>query len=1217
MALRLVEIGSGRRSFRWRDQKLTCRHAIRVTSGRPTPHVPSMCEGPPFPRTMGSTAFHGFNYGSQIGANYGSVTNEFHLPWGILWESLCSVQYANLYVDLDDKLSPVSGAAFDSYVDQHEDQCLPGTRTDLLSQISEWASSPQGRCIFWLNGIAGTGKSTISRTMAKSFNLSQSLGASFFFKRGEGDRGNARKLFPTIARQLAISIPEIAPVLQELVRENPGITKKTMREQFEKLLLRPLNILERSKIPTQAMVIVIDALDECDGDSDIRLILQLLPQLQNQAAARLRVLLTSRPDLPIRMGLSKIADDDHKDFVLHDIPLEVIKHDISLFFDYRLTEIRTERLLPSDWPGDEGLQKLVALSVPLFIFASTICRIFEEPDWDPIDSLTEILARQNDQSKLDKTYLPILDRLLSRQHEKHTEKLVSEFQQVIGAVVTLESPLSVLSLAKLLNLPERLIRLRLDPLHSLLRVPDNETVPVRLFHLSFRDFLLDPETRKKTPLGINETEMHYRLAKQCLLMCQSLRKNICGLLNEGIQRTEIDRQTVDAFLPPELQYSCRYWAYHLIKCIDLDTMIYTALIFLTRHFLRKHFLHWVEAMSLLGLTSEILGILDRLQTALMVYCAGLIFAPKTAIIRKEFEQELPAWIYQLPLAEERWGAGLQTLEGHSALVISVAFSPDSRLLATGAYDNTVRVWDTVTAALTVELIGHPSSVESVAFSPNGRILASGSSDNTVRLWDPATGVLIQTIKGHSISVRSVAFSPDSQLLASGSGDNTVRLWDPATGILMRDLEGHTSSVWSVAFSPDGRLLASGSGDNTVRLWNPATGVLIQTLESHIHSVWSVAFSPNSQLLASGSGDNTVRVWNITTGVLSQTLKGHLDSVWSVAFSHNGRLLASGSEDNTVRLWDTATGVLSHTLGGHTASILSVAFSPNGQLLASGSGDNTVRLWDPAVDTSEQTPEGHLTPVQSLAFSPDGRLLASGASDDAVRLWDPVTGALTHTLRGHSISIRSVAFSPDSQLLASGSDDNTVRLWDPATGVLMRNLEGHSSSVLSVAFSPDGRLLASGSGDNTVRLWDLATGAVQILEGHTGSILSVAFSTDGRLMASGSNDRTVRLWGPKTGRFTQTWNVGETIFTVEFSRDSLYLLANAVVLDIQSNCDIPVSHLSQKNPDIWIERQQWIKLNGQKVLWLPVESRPNVSKIHGNILALGHRSGRISFIGFLV
>jgi hypothetical protein len=344
--------------------------------------------------------------------------------------------------------------------------------------------------------------------------------------------------------------------------------------------------------------------------------------------------LTSRPDLPIRLGFSKIASDDHKDLVLHDIPIEEIKHDISLFFNYRLAEIRSERSLPTDWPCDRDLRRLVAISVPLFIFAATICRIFEQPDWDPMDSLTEIFTHQNDQSKLDGTYLPVLDRLLSRQHGKQKEKLVSEFQQVIGAIVTLESPLSVASLSKLLGLPERLIHLRLNPLRSVLRVPDNETVPVRLFHLSFRDFLLDPETHKKTPFGMNKTEMHHKLTRRCLFTCQNLRKNICGLPSDGTERTEIDRQTVDYNLPPELKYACRYWAYHLVKCTNSDNMKYGAPLFLQRHFLRNRFLYWVEAMSLLGLTSEIMGILVRLQTAIPVSCADMSYMLRTNSFRE-------------------------------------------------------------------------------------------------------------------------------------------------------------------------------------------------------------------------------------------------------------------------------------------------------------------------------------------------------------------------------------------------------------------------------------------------------------------------------------------------------------------------------------------------------------------------------------------------------
>ncbi len=288
-----------------------------------------------------------------------------------------------------------------------------------------------------------------------------------------------------------------------------------------------------------------------------------------------------------------------------------------------------------------------------------------------------------------------------------------------------------------------------------------------------------------------------------------------------------------------------------------------------------------------------------------------------------------------------------SLVGHVGVVSSVAFSPNDRMLATGSWDATVRIWSTEHRTCVQRLDGHTGRVEDVSFSTDGGYVLTCSADRTARLWRADTGLEVQRFGGSPSPLRSAVLSPDGRRVLTGSGsvDGTVRIWDRATGTVIRQLQGHANPISSLAFSSDGRHVLTGALDNTARLWDPDSGRQLVRFAQATIGVNNAAFSPDSALVVTGTCGGQAWLWDTATGAVVRPLLGHRGWVSSVAFSPDGKRVVTGSFDHTADLWDVATGRELHELIGHTDNVTNVAFSGDGRWVATGSNDGTARLWD--------------------------------------------------------------------------------------------------------------------------------------------------------------------------------------------------------------------------------------------------------------------------------
>jgi WD40 repeat protein len=469
---------------------------------------------------------------------------------------------------------------------------------------------------------------------------------------------------------------------------------------------------------------------------------------------------------------------------------------------------------------------------------------------------------------------------------------------------------------------------------------------------------------------------------------------------------------------------------------------------------------------------------------------------------------------------------------HDGGIRSFAFSPDGRLLVSGSYDRTARIWKPRTGRL-LHVLQHHGYVLDEQFSADGKTLVTSASDGGGYVWDVATGQRELLLVGAGGPVPALALSPDGSEIALASTDRVARLYYSNDGRLLAPLAGHGGFVTSVGFDPSGRTVVTGSSDGTARLWDALPLGTLRTIDKRPSPVETL-FAGNDPVTVAG---RQARVFT-TSGRLRETgtmgspivaaaaeggevaladRRGDLEllgpngagpvfdahNVAALAFAGPGRLF-TGSKDG-VDGWRTAGGVLEPTALHVT--------TPGPVLgISTGGGRFLVRL---AQQVRIYDDDGTLvstirTAAEHATLSPGGLGVAT-TKGKVAQLWDASTGKLLHTLRGHSSLVTDAEYSPSGQDLVTVSDDHDGRIWSVASGRLIHLLRGHFFPVRTGSYSPDGRWIVTAS-QFTAGLWNAGTGQFLFYVGrHAAPLTGASFSRSGNWILTGSADKTARVY----------------------------------------------------------------------------------------------------------
>ncbi|RYC79989.1 hypothetical protein BFJ63_vAg17130 [Fusarium oxysporum f. sp. narcissi] len=1003
-------------------------------------------------------------------------------------------------------------------------KCHVGTRVSAMDAVCSWANEKDASSLYWLYAPAGTGKSTLARSLSDRWFSQGQFAAGYFFKRGENDRNTTARIFPTIASQLMKNIPGFRIELRKVLQKEPEnhIEHMALKIQFQTLIRTPLCRLTHQEACSK--VIVMDALDECKNTTELHRVIELLQSLENVEKMQFRIFLTSRPDSAIEVIFHTLDEEQKylpfRRMALHEHYGAETRRDIESYLHSRFAGIKKRcqitRSLPESWPIEDDVKQLIRQSTtptPLFIYAEIAMRFIDDPSpiVYPVKRLEQWLASIGSSASTE------LNDMYDRIFETQTKSLGLDGQKLVlrllSSIAALVIPLSRKALAGLLNLDPLEVNHYLANLRSVIDVPSDDDGLVGIFHESFSDFLLHKSTRTDF-VDIDHTIGIDCLDRMCRTDGRGLLRNICQLKEPGAEQRLIPSDHINQCIPKDLQYACLYWVEHFLVSKEVLPKKRVD------NFLSLHFTHWLEVLSILSnishgslaiaklrefssqekSTPELLGDLtSSLQDAerfisthgtiiaqypLQTYGSALVFSPPRSRLRALNFKERLKFLKTVEMEDVDWDPHLYSISSNTnGDGIPFAISPDEKTFAYCAKDGLILA-DINTGTSKQVFKRSDQRLRGIAFVEESKRLVSCSICGVVQAVDIETGTVevLCTLKGCTF-VETAAISQAGSSIAVHDGQGPlprICLWNLYTGCLEREINyrGKVEDRFkSMDISSTGTTIAIlltnyYSLQSKVYLWDVKSGSISSEF-SVFDDCHTVVFCSNDKSLAL-IGYNDSQFYNLSDGVLAQSFQSPMfmlpGSLVKVA-QNGGRFVLS-----------------SH---GH----LSV-FEVSQTIDDKGNFQAKQNPLEPTAITTVGNPlKRYFRHVESIHLSHDGKIVAVFRSQDYLLFWNLELQRPTSeepdpwevsTIR--SKDVLHATFSPDMSTFASAlllhdrvllnlrDVSTSTDRWEKITSAIAYPTD---KIIAKITFSQDGKLLALWGTvkdyNNAILLFEVSTG----------------------------------------------------------------------------------------------------------------------------------------------